>query len=202
MNIPVYVENARVTFIDANHCPGAAIILFEVFNFHPLSPVNLSSDHPTLSQAHFPCQWPSNPPYYSTTPHPSLLQHMAVNHSQPAQVKKQNTFGDDDIENDEESVPGQQDLHRHRFPDNTSTHFQESSSSTVQELIPDRIILHTGDCRVCPTMLSTLDRFLKGYLVDGFLCAPPHSSVFHLSPLLSLSANPSLAHIPSLYLPI
>ena len=29
LNSPITVEGARVTFLDANHCPGAAMILFE-----------------------------------------------------------------------------------------------------------------------------------------------------------------------------
>lgn len=32
LNEPFYVNNVRVTFFDANHCPGAAIILFELPN--------------------------------------------------------------------------------------------------------------------------------------------------------------------------
>jgi hypothetical protein len=29
LNTPIMVEGVRVTFVDANHCPGAAMILFE-----------------------------------------------------------------------------------------------------------------------------------------------------------------------------
>lgn len=30
LNEPILVEGVRVTFIDANHCPGSAMILFQV----------------------------------------------------------------------------------------------------------------------------------------------------------------------------
>lgn len=33
LNEPFYISNVRVTFFDANHCPGAVIILFELPNF-------------------------------------------------------------------------------------------------------------------------------------------------------------------------
>jgi DNA cross-link repair 1A protein len=33
LNEPFYIDNIRVTFYDANHCPGAVIILFELPNF-------------------------------------------------------------------------------------------------------------------------------------------------------------------------
>ena len=36
LNEPIYTEGVRVTFLDANHCPGAAMILFEVPGRRPV----------------------------------------------------------------------------------------------------------------------------------------------------------------------
>lgn len=36
LNAPLSVEGVRVTFIDANHCPGAAMIVFEAAGRAPI----------------------------------------------------------------------------------------------------------------------------------------------------------------------
>ena len=36
LNTPIIVEGVRITYMDANHCPGAAMILFEVPGKRPV----------------------------------------------------------------------------------------------------------------------------------------------------------------------
>ncbi|KAH7827894.1 putative DNA repair metallo-beta-lactamase domain-containing protein [Monocercomonoides exilis] len=48
METPCYIQNARVTLIDANHCPGSAIFVFEVFDISPFAQIQdplCSRDH-------------------------------------------------------------------------------------------------------------------------------------------------------------
>ena len=85
VNTPCYIQNARVTLIDANHCPGAAIFLFEIFDISPnvsitedISGSSAYIDSSLLQNFQAPYSsvnlpWPSTPPFYSLTPPQQLL---------------------------------------------------------------------------------------------------------------------------------
>ncbi len=55
LNAPVTVEGVRVTFVDANHCPGAAMIVFEPPGRAPIVHTGDCRCH----SYQMPCPWPA-----------------------------------------------------------------------------------------------------------------------------------------------
>ncbi|KAA6368441.1 MAG: hypothetical protein EZS28_036031 [Streblomastix strix] len=181
MNTPCYIDNFKVTLIDANHCPGAAIFIFEVFDI-PKSAYSQKEEESASDQ--FKQLNDQTLPNLNEVQ--SLLPHLNGSENEP-QMSSVDQFvalisafsatsnsGQTSINNTNQSSQTNQRAQTNKvypepqYPVNEQ-HFslQPPLFLKTDNLPPSRLIVHTGDFRYANWMKNTIHDLIGVRQIDG-----------------------------------
>ncbi|KAK2963146.1 hypothetical protein BLNAU_1679 [Blattamonas nauphoetae] len=183
MNTPCYIENTRLTLIDANHCPGAAIFIFEIFDLD-VPPEYKYQKNDSFSDDSVQETGESN-----TSP-PSSSQNDSTDFSSFVAA-----FGSSQPKVNHDPLPARQTTRFTRgtqpvviMPEPFFTleppPFYFSANSDGKQTMPPvaRIIVHTGDFRYTPRIGQELRTICGDRGIDELYLDTTYSSPQYLFP--------------------
>lgn len=172
VNVPYDVENTKVTLIDANHCPGAVIFIFEVFkledpvedNLNDVSPVS-NIDFSSIVAAY---SSDSEVNIHSLYNNNKLLIHPLPN---PYPLPSRAYFFNSQITpfsfSSSQMIKSPPDISSSLLGDEMFNNNNITQSHKISPSSISRIVIHTGDFRFSPTVFEDLCGVIGDRQIDG-----------------------------------